>query len=152
WELQCYDEPGSRFYPESSRVSTGTTPFVTSFAVAGDWQGLGVPALTGDLNGDARPELVVGNGNNVNIYDATGNLVKILSGVGHLDILADVTGQGRPDILVNYTDPISGAISIRAFDGAGNLVNAYTLQGYAPDSFLFAANVADLFGNGRLEV
>ena len=152
WELQSYDDAGSRFYPESSQVDTGTTPFVSHFSVAANWSGIGVPALTGDLYGDGKPDLVVGNGNDVDIYDASGDLVKTLSGVGHLDILADVTGGGVPDILVDYTDPTNQTISIRAYDGNGALVNAYSLPAEAPDAFLFAANVADLFGDGHMEV
>ena len=61
-------------------------------------------------------------------------------------------GRRAPDILVDYTDPTNQTISIRAYDGNGNLIDAYSLQAEAPDAFLFAANVADLFGDGRLEV
>jgi hypothetical protein len=143
---------GTRFYPEASRIAVGPAAFAPQAAVTASFNGLGVPALTGDVFGNGKPDLVVGSGNDVNIYDANGNLVSTLPGVGHLDILADLTGQGHDDILVDYTDPTNKSISIRAYDALGTLVNAYTLSALAPDAFLFAEDVADLFGDGRLEI
>jgi hypothetical protein len=152
WELQSFDDPGTRFYPESSRVAVGSTPFHVQSSFQENWHGLSVPALTGDLFGTGKLDLVVPNGTDVDIYDAGGDKLTTLKGVGNLDILGDVTGAGHPQILVDYMDPTSESISIRAYDGNGALVKAYSLQSQAPDAFLFAANVSDLFGDGRREL
>jgi hypothetical protein len=150
---------------------TGGGPAVKTYTAAGDTQASffaydpsfrgGVHVATGDINGDGVPDVVTGAGVDgaplVNVFDgATGKVLRTFyafdqgfRGGVHVAV-ADVTGDGTPDIIVGAGD--GGAPQIEVFDGrTGLLVSSF----YAFDpSFRGGVNVAagDLDGDGRAEV
>jgi hypothetical protein len=107
----------------------------------------------GDLDGDARTDLVVGTSDGrARVYrqDTNGNLVlpptilgATVSAAAQVDV-ADLDGDGRPDLLLG-----SSANGLRVFYGTGSGVPSV---GVVLDGSTGQAGVADIDGDGDLDV
>jgi len=144
WYFPCYDLGGTRFVPLASRRNTGNVPFVRK------WSAEGGIALAGDVDGDGKLELVTGDTSAVRIYEGSGKLVAHFPEIGRLDILADVTGDGRPEFLVGLRE--AGELKLRAFDQRGRIVQTYVFGAGVADTTLKGNAVVDLNGDDRLEL
>jgi hypothetical protein len=92
------------------QINNGTTGDVLESVTFGPQHNDSRTAVVGDVNGDARPDLIVGNFNQPNllyINDGSGNPFDLLSGIpigSHSDptvalALVDVNGDGFPDLV-----------------------------------------------------
>lgn len=116
-------------------------------------------AAVGDLNGDGKPDVVVGNGslNTVSVFlnDGAGNL----TGAHFLTVtravqsvqLADFSGDGHLDILVTETAPPGVAYDIFLGDGTGAFSNLLSvpLGGLVPTTI---PAVGDFNGDGFQDI
>jgi len=111
----------------------------------------------GDLTGDGRLDVAVGNRTSATVTVLPGNAAGTLdapasypSGGGLPDGLAigDLTGDGRPDVVV--VNRISSAACVLAGNAGGTLDPAlcYDTGGLQPDDVV----LGDVSGDGRLEV
>ena len=152
WNLPAYDEQNTRYYPTGSSTNLGNGAFVSSWTAGA---GYGMP-LTADVMGDSGIELIVGDGQNVRIYDGAGALKSTLSNVGPLNIVADVTGDGVPEIITN--DTLSNNLArLKAYSATGTLVRTFSKQSSAPYTSstitaLTAIAAADLNNDGTMEL
>ncbi len=137
-------------------------------------------AVIGDIYRDGHQEVVVGGDSSNSAFYQAGGWVNILSSTGTLErrifipgevtwsspVLADLQGNGLLDIVIgtglNYqAQNVPGAQAagdkIFAFDPFGNLLPGWpyattTPTDPVPHEVLAAPAVADLLGNGQLEV
>ena len=157
WGEPGFDLANDRFVPQASASSDGN-----AYAVAQTEEGYST-VFTGDVNADGKVEIVLGNGTDVVILLAgRGQLAQgqtgaqgslegdvQLTGVGALDLVQDVTGDGVPEVIVS--DRLGSAVRLRAYDGAGNLVRTFTMAATG-DSTITAQGVADLNQDDTLEL
>jgi len=131
---------GGGVSPGIVKVMDGANPTHVLFTFHGDQAGdyFGDTVTTGDVTGDGVPDVLVGaygwtnkagqaNTGKVEVYDGvTGKLVYTLEGEKSpdnfgscLDASADITGDGRNDILVGacFADPVTTGY-VKLFDGA----------------------------------
>jgi len=145
WGLYAYDREGTRYYPFASQTNVQNCFFLSEWSCPVGY----TAAYTGDVNADDKLELVIGNGTDVRIYDASYTLLRTISGAGSLNILDDITGDGHPEILVS--DRIGTTCRIRAYDSNGSLVRTFSKNG-ASDSGMSAVAAVDLDKDGTLEL
>ena len=115
----------------------------------------------GDLNGDGHPDLVVANVCK-DSYCATGGEISVRLGVGDGTFqapvnyssggagawsvaIADVNGDGKPDLVVGNTGPTSAAVLLGLGDGI--FQPAVTYGSYGCSSLV----LADVNGDGKLD-
>ena len=131
---------GGGVSPGSSGVMDGKNPALALFTFHGEQAGdyFGDTVTTGDVTGDGVPDVLVGaygwtikagqaNTGKVAVYNGmTGKPVYTLEGEKSpdnfgscLDASADITGDGKNDILVGacFADPVTAGY-VKLFDGA----------------------------------
>jgi large repetitive protein len=145
WSLAGYNEQGNALDPVASSINLGTSAFISTAQSALGY----TTALTGDVSGNGTLDMVIGNGTNVEVLGPEGNLISTLSNVGALNILADVTGSGTPDILTSQT--VGSTTEIQAYTASSTLLQTYSFSA-ATDSVMTAVDVVDLANNGTLDL
>lgn len=124
-------------------------------------------AVVADVNGDGVPDLIISNIN----YDGAYGMVSVLLGLGHgtfaapvaynsggwaaVDVaVADVNGDGKPDIVVANCGPVdgcgNGTIGVLLGDGTGTFQPAVDFYSGAYNATQIA--VADLNGDGKPDI
>src|ERR1022692_4299000 len=115
-----------------------------------------------DVNGDGKPDIVVGNNGNVGVLLGNGNgtfqpvVTHPSGGEGQWFqtpvAIADVNGDGKPDIVLANSGAVSGPSNVGVLlgngDGTFQPVVTYGSGGFTPDSVA----VADVSGDGRLDI
>lgn len=142
WTWQGYDLAGSRCVPHSSKAKLGTAAF------ASKWHCPGSVALTGDVNGDGRPELVTSDGTKVRVFDAKGNCLSAFDCPGGLEMLGDVNKDSKSEILVSCAT--ADQASIEAYDASGRRIQSYVKL--AREAGLSANALGELNGDGKVEL
>ncbi len=110
-----------------------------------------------DINGDGRPDLVVANGSSASVSVLLGNgdgtflpQQTFAAGSSPSSVaLSDVNHDGQIDIVVaNNTNPV-GTVSVLFGNGNGTF---QTLHTYATAGFLSSAALADVNGDGAVDI
>jgi hypothetical protein len=130
---------------------------------------LGSAIAFGDVNGNGRPDIVVGAdaGGYVDVYEYDGaglstRLYHLVGGAagdafGSTVATGDINGDGKADIVVGaYSWDSSGSVTdvgyVRAFDGATG-TQLFQLQGTKKtDTFGASLALADINGDGKAEL
>ncbi|MFC3690399.1 FG-GAP repeat domain-containing protein [Aquipuribacter hungaricus] len=126
------------------------------------------PAV-GDVDGDGRPEVVVGTGDfysargagrdatKVFVLDMQGRLERTIETHGNTSAapaLADVSGDGRLDVVIGTgtrNSPVDGG-RVQAYDGATGVRVLNTFAGAVREDIVGGVSTADLDGDGRQDV
>lgn len=124
--------------------------------------------VAGDFNGDGRDEVLVHNGNSIQIYQASGSRLEFLSGAvervpgswqfkaGDRFHVGDFDGDGKDEVVVyNSTNWNQEYLGLLADDGQGGLRLIRRYQDTMP-GWQFATSdnfaVADFDGDGRADL
>jgi len=160
WGLPRCDNEGSRSFPVPTRHS------LDKLALAKTWSNPGQLALTGDIDGDGVLELLIGNGTTLQAFrftnsaasDAGPELCWQQNDVGHLNLVADVTGSGAAEIIVSAAQ--GDRLLLRVLDGQGAQLKELSTVGeiaadptpFNPKAVISARAVADLQQDGDKEI
>jgi hypothetical protein len=130
WSYPRADAEGSGFYPYASTVRA-PGPFVPMWSLTTPTLDGQRSVLTGDVNGDGMPELVLATGNKVQIYDGHRHLIRTISpplASGRVDVgvLADFDGDGIPDIGIGTKD--TSQLHSWFYKGDGTLLQSFAMQ------------------------
>jgi hypothetical protein len=147
WPMRDHDLRGSRSQKGASR-SVSVQDYSQRWEVAG-----GNFALTGDVQGDGKLEIVVWTPTAIKILDAAGTeLQSIPISNTSPGCLADVDGDGKKEILTGKRED-DYSLSIYVFKGDGTQLKKLPVQGSGqPDESVSPLFVADVDGDGQLEV
>jgi hypothetical protein len=117
-------------------------------------------ALTGDVNGDGKLEVVKVSGDNLKVIGGTGTglWTRTISGIDsyygtgylNLNMLEDVTGDGIPEIFVSRKTANTVG-RIYAYDGNGNLLKTLT-RTVGSDGNMWAVAAFDVNNDGNKEI
>jgi hypothetical protein len=156
--------------PNEVYLNDGTaTPFSSGTGIAiGTGDTSYIPAL-GDVNGDGFPDLAVANTNHIpsRLYLThgtpltSGNYTTVQVGTdlgyGQDTKIADVNGDGKPDLILTYiiastvaTDP--SGIAIYLNNGTSDPFNGVTPLRFLVGQSVNAVAVADLNNDGKLDL
>jgi subtilisin family serine protease len=106
----------------------------------------------GDLRRDGHEEIVVSNGSGLYIFNPDGTLfssawpLAISNSLTYLrPLIADIDGDGLPEIVVPLDDFNSGGLQLRAFRSDGSVLKTWALAGV--NNFVSAADAAATIGD-----
>ena len=157
---------GSAVPSTAGPLDSGTPLFLPAVAydVSGFYTGT---VAVGDLNGDGKPDLLVGNLRcspnclvgtvNVLLGNGDGTFRGVgaygTAGEGARVAIADVNGDGKPDMLASgcaFKDCFTGVVTVHTGNGDGTFAggSVFGTGGMFPSS----AAVADFNGDGKLDL
>lgn len=159
------------FVASTAAVSSAQSPqYTLTGAAAYDRFGTSCAAC-GDVNGDGRPDVIVGATENGNIFTiaegyarvfsgATGTVIYTFNGAVSNDQFgaavgaSDVNNDGRPDLLVGAPGVSSGNGAVYVFNGlTGSSTPLFTFNGGANEGLGGAvAGCGDVNNDGRADV
>jgi hypothetical protein len=115
----------------------------------------------GDLRRDGHEEIVVSNGSGLYIFNPDGTLfssgwpLPIANSVTYLrPLIADIDGDGLPEIVIPFNDFNSGGLQLRAFHSDGSVLKTWALTGvnnFDPN-FDAAATIGDFNQDGSTDI
>jgi hypothetical protein len=158
WMRGGCDMAGTRYYPFPSKYHVPDKPFETLWT--SPHEGKLLQALTGDVNGDGKLEVVKVSGDNLRVISGGGAVLWTETipgddshfGTGwlHLNMLEDVTGDSVPEIFVSrkVSDTIQ---NIYVYDGNQNRIKTLS-RTVASDGLMTAAAVFDVDKDGDKEI
>jgi hypothetical protein len=158
WRRYGYDMARTTYYPYPSKYCIPNTPFETLWS--SPHEGKSLSALTGDVNGDGKLEVVKVSDDNLKVIsgDGTGLWTETIPGVDsyygtgwlQLNLLDDVTGDGVPEIFVSrkVNDYQS---NIYVYDGSKNRIKTLS-RSVGRDGNMWAVAVFDVDGDGDKEI
>ncbi|MEO6393468.1 MAG: VCBS repeat-containing protein [Pyrinomonadaceae bacterium] len=111
----------------------------------------------GDLNGDGKPEMLLTNFAQLDVWmnDGQGvfSLVNSFIQAGTITGFADFNGDGKGDLLLNVLGgPNPSQFAIRFGTGTGGFGNAMTYFGFGPNNGDLVSLVGDFNGDGKPDV
>lgn len=147
WPRWDYDLEGTHFYPFPASHSIN----LADYDLLWDKPGKAYNVLTGDVDGDGELEVVVANHQVLRVFDKEGNLEWNMYIAADLGALADVNGDGTPEILLNGYRFSSSQGGVFVYDGFGNLLQ--TLKGpVGSDGGLSRCWAGDVDSDGKIEI
>jgi subtilase family protein/Big-like domain-containing protein/VCBS repeat protein len=115
----------------------------------------------GDFNRDGHEEIVLSNGSGLYLFNSDGTLfsgswpLPISNSVTYLrPLIADINGDGLPEIVVPMNDFNSGGLQLRAFHRDGSVVKSWPLtpmNNFLP-GFDAAATIGDFNQDGSTDI
>jgi subtilisin family serine protease len=115
----------------------------------------------GDLRRDGHEEIVVSNGSGLYIFNPDSTpfssawpLLKTSTTAYLRPLIADINGDGSPEIVVPLNDSNSGGLQLRAFRIDGTIVKSWLLTGVNsfPPNFDAAAAIGDFKQDGNTNI
>jgi subtilisin family serine protease len=115
----------------------------------------------GDLNRDGREEIVLSNGSGLYVFNSDGTLfpgtwpVTITNSVTYLrPLIADIDGDGLPEIVIPMNDFNSGGLQLRAFRRDGSVIKSWPLNpaNNFSDGADAAATIGDFNQDGSTDI
>ena len=158
WRFYGCNQARTAYYPIPTAYKISDAPFQTLWS--SPHEGKNLMALTGDVNGDGKLEVVKVSGDNLKVIsgDGKGLWTSTIPGVDsyygtgylRLDMLEDVTGDSIPEIFVSRkTAHTTGNIYV--YDGNGNLLKTLT-RTVGADGNMYAVAVFDTNKDGTKTV
>jgi Bacterial Ig domain/FG-GAP-like repeat len=156
--------------PNLVYLNNGTSnPFNAATGIAVGTSDEAFAASLGDVNGDGYPDMVVANSNHVpsRLYMTNGapltsggySTAQIGTdlGYGRASAIADVNGDGKPDIILAYTEPNAPGtdptgIAIYLNNGTSSPFNGVTPLRLLTGDSIQAITVADLTHDGLMDL
>jgi hypothetical protein len=115
----------------------------------------------GDLRRDGHEEIVVSNGSGLYIFNPDGTLfssawpLPMANTLTYLrPLIADIDGDGLPEIVIPFNDFNSGGLQLRAFHSDGSVLKTWALTGvnnFEPN-FDAAATIGDFNQDGTTDI
>lgn len=115
----------------------------------------------GDLNRDGHEEIVLSNGSGLYVFNSDGTLfsgawpLPMSNFIAYLrPLIADIDGDGLPEIVIPMNDFNSGGLQLRAFRRDGSVVKSWPLtgiNGFTPGVDA-AATISDFDQNGSTDI
>src|SRR6476646_10643660 len=115
----------------------------------------------GDLRRDGHEEIVVSNGSGLYIFNPDGTLfsnawpLPMTNTLAYLrPLIADIDGDGLPEIVIPFNDFNSGGLQLRAFHSDGSVLKTWALSGvnnFDPN-FDAAATIGDFNQDGSTDI
>ncbi len=115
----------------------------------------------GDLRRDGHEEIVVSNGSGLYIFNPDGTPfssawpLPLANNVTYLrPLIADIDGDGLPEIIVPFNDFNSGGLQLRAFHSDGSIFKTWVLTGANnfPTNFDAATTIGDFNQDGTTDI
>lgn len=158
WSRYYYDMAATAYYPYGSTTEIPDAPFIELWSYPDE--GKTLQALTGDVNGDTKLEVVLVNGDKLRVFDGNGTELwkKTISGIDGLyntgwlglDFLADVDDDGALEIFV-HRKTADTTTNVYVYDGDGTLLKTLT-RTCASDGHMSAGAVVDMNNDGHKDV
>jgi subtilisin family serine protease len=113
----------------------------------------------GDLDGDGKFEIVATSGNEVRAYRNDGTLMpgwpkSLANDYAFSVTVGDVDGDGRDEVFASAGDQATPVAFLHAWNGSGAALAGwpFSANGYASPAFFQGVMLADVDGNGQVEV
>lgn len=158
WPFYAYNLIRDEYYALATSYKIPDQSYQTIWS--SPHEGKNLMALTGDVNGDGKLEVVKVSGDNLKVISGagTGLWTRTVSGVDSyygtgyltLNMLQDVTGDGIPEIFVSRKTS-NTVCNIYVYDGNGNLIKTLT-RTVASDGNMWATAVLDVNKDGNREI
>jgi len=148
WTRWSYDFEETHFYPFSSTHTVSLNDFGKKWTFP---KMVWYHALTGDINGDGFLEIVCDDADIGICYalDYKGNELWHTSFTGRLQLLADVTGDGVLEVLLDKNVGSDGYIYF--LDGVGNLIKTIHVP-IGSDGHAWPRAAGDFDNDGQIEI
>lgn len=115
----------------------------------------------GDLRRDGHEEIVVSNGSGLYVFNPDGTSfssawpLPMTNSTTYLrPLIADINGDGLPEIIIPFNDFNSGGLQLRAFGSDGSVLKTWALTGVNNSSSNFdgAATIGDFNQDGTTDI
>ncbi len=144
WTRWGYDLAQNHYYPHPSTTQVSISDFSESWSIPNR-----ASVLTEDINGDGLLENVLTDGSALRAYDHTGTELWNTTTESSIQLIADVTGDGVPEII---TSQLSGStLQMHVYNTVGALLKTIS-RSCTCHSALWPVAAVDFDDDGNIEI
>jgi len=143
WSTYGYDLARTHYYPYPAQITISDN-FEELWTLSGR-----KAVLTGDINNNDLLEVVFTDGSALKAYNNEGTELWSTSTTSSINLIADVTGDGVPEIITSLRN--GGSLELYIYDNSGNYLKTLSRPG-GYDSGIRAFSADDYENDGNIEI